>query len=172
VSASYNGAEELTAYSDPSANMTSATYDGNGLRSTDTVGSSTEGFVWDERGSVPELLMDGTNAYLYAGGTAPSEQVNLSSGAVSYLVADALGPVRAVLSSTGALSASTAYDVGQPRGLRWAPQLHAVRLRRRLHRPERARLPDPSLLRPSDGAIRLGRPPGNRQPQPVRLRIR
>jgi YD repeat-containing protein len=115
VSASYNGAEELTAYSDASADMTSATYDGNGLRSSDTVGSSTQGFVWDARGSVPELLMDGTNAYIYAGGNAPSEQVNLATGAVSYLVSDALGSVRGVVSSAGALSASTAYDAwGNP----------------------------------------------------------
>jgi hypothetical protein len=116
--------------------MTSATYDGNGLRSTDTVGSGTQGFVWDARGSVPELLMDATNAYLYAGGTAPSEQVSLVSGAVSYPVSDALGSVRGVVSSAGALSGIDRLPrLGQPGDLRRAQQLHAVRLRRRLHRP-------------------------------------
>ena len=115
VTASYNGAEELTSYDDSSANLSSATYDGNGLRTADTVGSTAQNFVWDPTASQPELLMDNTNAYIYGDGTAPLEQVNLSTGAVVYLVADTLGSIRGVVSSTGTLTASTDYDAwGNP----------------------------------------------------------
>jgi RHS repeat-associated protein len=120
ASASYNGAKQLTAYSNSTANMTAATYDGDGVRasaaSTPSGGSSsTQHFVYDENGTVPELLQDSTNAYLYGPGSTPVGQVNLSTGTVKYLVADALGSVRGVVSSTGSLSASTSYDAwGNP----------------------------------------------------------
>ena len=59
--------------------------------------------------------MDGAFAYIYAGGSAPLEQVNLSSGTVSYLISDALGSVRGVVSSFGSLTATTSYDAwGNP----------------------------------------------------------
>ncbi|MGO8870488.1 MAG: RHS repeat-associated core domain-containing protein [Acidimicrobiales bacterium] len=120
VSASYNGARELTSYSDPAADMTTATYDGDGVRASATTtpaggSSSTQHFVWDENGSVPEILMDSTNAYVYGPGSTPIEQVNLSSGTVQYLVSDTLGSVRGVVNSSGSLTASTSYDAwGNP----------------------------------------------------------
>jgi trimeric autotransporter adhesin len=120
MSATWNGAGDLTSYDNAAADMSSATYDGGGLRSSDTVTPSggsqtTQNFVWDTMPSVPQLLMDGTNAYIYADGNVPIEQVNLSSGAVSYLVADALGSVRGVVNSSGSLNASTSYDAwGNP----------------------------------------------------------
>jgi RHS repeat-associated protein len=59
--------------------------------------------------------MDSGNAYIYTGGTAPAEQVNLATGAVTYLVTDSLGSVRGVVSSTGTLTATTSYDAwGNP----------------------------------------------------------
>ena len=120
VSATYNGAEQLKSYSNAAANMTTATYDGDGRRtsaaSTPTGGSSsTQNFVWDTTASVPQVLMDATNAYLYGPSGTPFEQINLSTGAPTYLVADALGSVRAVVGSTGSLTASTSYDAwGNP----------------------------------------------------------
>jgi RHS repeat-associated protein len=120
VSAAYNGASELTSYDNAAANMSSATYDGNGLRSsattTPTGGSaSTQHFVWNTVASVPELLMDSTNAYIYGPTGTPFEQVNLSTGTIQFLVADALGSVRGVVSSSGALTAYTSYDAwGNP----------------------------------------------------------
>jgi RHS repeat-associated protein len=120
ASASYNGAKQLTAYSNSTANMTAATYDGDGVRasaaSTPSGGSlSTQHFVYDYNGSVPELLQDSTNAYLYGPGSTPVEQINLSTGTAKYLVSDALGSVRGVVSSTGSLTASTNYDAwGNP----------------------------------------------------------
>jgi RHS repeat-associated protein len=111
-SGSWNGADQLTAFSDPEAAMTSAAYDGNGLRQSETVNGTTENFTW---GSGTNLLMDSQNAYIYDGGAAPFEQVNLATGAVSYLAADALGSVRGVISGSGSLTASTSYDAwGNP----------------------------------------------------------
>jgi len=120
VSASYNGAAQLTGYDDSAANMTAATYDGDGLRtaatSTPTGGSSaTQDFVWDTSPSVPELLMDSDNAYIYGPSGTPFEQVDLSTGTITYLVSDALGSVRGIVSSAGSLTDSAAYDAwGNP----------------------------------------------------------
>ena len=52
VNATYNGAEQLTSYENSAANMTAATYDGDGLRTSATTtpiggSSSTQNFVWD-----------------------------------------------------------------------------------------------------------------------------
>jgi uncharacterized protein RhaS with RHS repeats len=59
--------------------------------------------------------MDSANAYIYTDGTAPAEQVNLSTGATSYLIEDSLGSVRGIVSSSGSLTATTSYDAwGNP----------------------------------------------------------
>jgi RHS repeat-associated protein len=100
--------------------MTSASYDGDGLRASETWtpsggSASTDNFVWDTTTSTASLIMDSTNAYIYAGAGTPAEQVNLSTGTASYLVADSLGSVRGVVSSSGTLLASTEYDAwGNP----------------------------------------------------------
>jgi len=120
VSTSYNGAQRLTSYDNAAADMTTASYDGDGLRqsetSTPTGGSATtQNFTWDPSSSIPQLLMDSDNAYIYAGSNTPIEQINLSTGTIQYLVADSLGSVRGIVSSTGSLTASTAYDAwGNP----------------------------------------------------------
>jgi RHS repeat-associated protein len=115
ASGTWNGADELTSYSNSSADMSSATYDGDGLRasetSTPTGGSpSVQSFVWDAESSTPKLLVDSNAAYVFAGNGTPAEQVDLATGAVDYLVADSLGSVRGVATATGTLSASTDYD--------------------------------------------------------------
>jgi RHS repeat-associated protein len=120
ASGTWNGAAQLTGYANSAAGMTAATYDGNGVRATTTVtppgGSATaQDFVWDAVGSVPLLLMDSANAYIYGGSTAPVEQVNLDTGTVTYLAADSLGSVRGTVSSAGALTGTAAYDAwGNP----------------------------------------------------------
>ena len=117
ASATWNGAEQTTSYDDSAAQMSSATYDGNGLRAsavfTPAGGSAvTEGYVWDG----DSLLMDSGNAYLYAGDqNTPAEQVNLATGTITYLVTDVLGSVRGTVSSSGALTGTTSYDAwGNP----------------------------------------------------------
>jgi RHS repeat-associated protein len=112
ASGTWDGAGRLTSYNGPAADMTAATYDGAGLRASETTGSGTQNFVW---GQDSGPLMDSANAYIYAGGTAPAEQVSLSAGTVSYLTADSLGSVRGIVSSAGSLTATTSYDAwGSP----------------------------------------------------------
>jgi RHS repeat-associated protein len=114
--ATWNGAGQLTAYQDSSAAMSGTAYDGNGMRTTaafTTSGGSpvTESYTW----SGDKLLEDSGNAYIYAGGTTPVEQVSLSTGTPTYLVADSLGSVRGTVSASGTLAGSTAYDAwGNP----------------------------------------------------------
>jgi RHS repeat-associated protein len=90
---------------------------GTGLRASDTTtsasGTVSQQFVWGIAGD--QLLMDSANAYVYAGGQAPAEQVNLSTGGVSYLVGDSIGSVRGIVNSAGSLVATTSYDAwGNP----------------------------------------------------------
>jgi RHS repeat-associated protein len=119
-SATWNGAEDMTAYSGAAGSMSAAAYDGTGLRTAATMtpsggSASTQGYVWDVSPGGPDLLMDSTNAYIYAGSGAPVEQVNLATGSATYLVADSLGSVRGTLNSSGALTAATSYDAwGNP----------------------------------------------------------
>jgi RHS repeat-associated protein len=114
--ATWNGAQELTAFDDSAAQMGGATYNGTGLRTSATFtpagGSAvTQAYVW--RGD--SLLLDSSNAYIYGHGGTPVEQVNLSTGAVTYLVTDSLGSVRGTVSSSGALTGTTSYDAwGNP----------------------------------------------------------
>jgi RHS repeat-associated protein len=118
--ATWNGAEALLGYASPAASMNSASYDGDGLRqtSTSTPAGGTEtsqNYVWDTEGTLPQLLMDGISAYIYDGGMVPAEQVNLATGAVTYLVADSLGSVRGTVNSSGTLTGTTSYDAwGSP----------------------------------------------------------
>jgi RHS repeat-associated protein len=121
MSASYDGAQRLTAYDNSAADMTSASYDGDGLRQSETStpsggSATTENFTWDPSSSIPHLLMDTGKAYIYAGSDTPIEQVNLATGATQFLVADSLGSVRGIADgTTGSLTASTAYDAwGNP----------------------------------------------------------
>jgi hypothetical protein len=119
-SATWNGDAELAAYDNTAADMTAATYNGNGLRASTTITPSggsavNQNYAWDTIPQVALLLMDGTNAYIYDGGSAPAEQVNLSTGTATYRVTDALGSVRGTVSSTGTLTGTTSYDAwGNP----------------------------------------------------------
>jgi len=125
-SAAWNGATELASYDNSAADMTTAGYDGNGVRTSSTItpagGSAiTQDYVWNTAPQSPtapqisELLMDGANAYIYDGGLAPAEQVSLSAGTITYLITDALGSVRGTVNSSGTLTGTTAYDAwGNP----------------------------------------------------------
>ena len=84
-------------------------YDGNGLRQSETNGSTTTHFTWDVEGSLPLLLSDGTNSYIYGPSGAPVEQIS-SSGTPTYLLADQLGSTRALTGSSGSVTATFSYD--------------------------------------------------------------
>jgi len=88
---------------------TSFAYDGNGLRQSETNGSTTTEFTWDVEGSLPMLLSDGANSYIYGPSSAPVEQIS-SSGTPTYLLSDQLGSTRALTNSSGSVTATFSYD--------------------------------------------------------------
>ena len=84
------------------------TYNGDGLRMTETSGSTTEKFAWDTNESTSELLADGSADYIYGPTGVPIEQVS-SSNVVDYYFHDAIGSTRALLTSSGAIAATFTY---------------------------------------------------------------
>jgi RHS repeat-associated protein len=105
----YNQANQLTSYTPPTGTGTTYTYNGDGLRATKTTGSTTAAYAWDIKASVPLLLTDGTNNYLYGPGGLPIEQIN-SAGTPAYLLQDQLGSTRLITSATGSVTATYTYD--------------------------------------------------------------
>ena len=77
--------------------------------------ASAQGCVWNAVPSVPQLIMDGAHAFIYAAGQTPSEQVGLTAGSITYLVADSLGSMCGTVNGSGALTGTTSYDAwGNP----------------------------------------------------------
>jgi len=81
-------------------------------------GGTTQQFTWNTLSSVPQLLMDGSNAYIYGPqtsslGNAPVEQISLSApnsqSSASYLLSDPEG-VRLTFNSSGTITAYASYD--------------------------------------------------------------
>jgi RHS repeat-associated protein len=84
----------------------------DGLLVVDTVpGGSSQNFIWNTLGSIPQLLEDGTNYYIYGPNvvSAPLEQISISGSTPSYLVSDETG-VREQISPSGGLDGANAYD--------------------------------------------------------------
>jgi RHS repeat-associated protein len=54
-------------------------YSGDGLEASATSGTSTAQLTWDRNGSLPVVLSDGTNYYLYGPSGEPVEQVNVTA---------------------------------------------------------------------------------------------
>jgi RHS repeat-associated protein len=113
--ATWNGAQQLATFDNSTADMTAAVYNGMGLRASSTItpsggSASTQQYVWQTLPQASRLIMDSANAYIYATGTAPVEQVNLSTGGTTYLLTDSLGSVRGTVNGSGSLTASTSYS--------------------------------------------------------------
>jgi RHS repeat-associated protein len=101
---------QLKSVTPSSGSATTYSSDGNGLLQGDTTGSSTTHFTWNPQPSLPLMLSDGTNYYIYGNGTDPFEQIAVSGGATSYLLSDHLGSTRAITNSSGTVTATASYD--------------------------------------------------------------
>jgi RHS repeat-associated protein len=105
----YDQAGNLISVEKGSLNDT-YTYNGNGLRASQTISGATTYMAWGNMSrGLPVLLSDGTNSYIYGPGSFPIEQINNSTGAVLYLHHDQQRSTRLLTGSTGAKEATFTY---------------------------------------------------------------
>jgi RHS repeat-associated protein len=103
-------ANQMKSVTPSVGNATSYIYDGNSLLQSETTASTTTDFTWNVQPSVPLMLSDGTNYYIYGTGIDPIEQIAVSGGATSYLLSDQLASTRAITNSSGTVTGSVTYD--------------------------------------------------------------
>jgi RHS repeat-associated protein len=83
----------------------SASYNGDGLRSSRTAGGTTTNFVWDMAAKLPVVLDDGTQ-YVYGSGLVSQ----VTSSGTFFLLADGLGSTVAVVDGSGNTVNTYTYD--------------------------------------------------------------
>jgi RHS repeat-associated protein len=86
----------------------SYTYDGNGLRQSETVGSTTKQLTWDQSSSVPSLLADDSTSIIYGPDGLPIEQITGTTPL--YYHHDQQGSTVMLTSQAGAEADSYSYD--------------------------------------------------------------
>jgi RHS repeat-associated protein len=104
----YNQAGNLISVKreSPSVNDSYA-YDGNGLRQSETISGATKHFAWDTAESLPLLLSDGANYYVYGPEGLPIEQI--ASEASTYLHHDQPGSTRLLTAQAGTISGAYTF---------------------------------------------------------------
>jgi RHS repeat-associated protein len=107
----YDQAGDLTAVKRPEEGVTtkiedSYTYDGTGLRQTQTINGTKADLTWDTAEELPLILEDETNSYVYGPGGLPIEQIP-TSGEPLFLHHDQQGSTRLLTNTTG--TTETAY---------------------------------------------------------------
>ncbi len=86
----------------------SYTYNGEGLRVSQTIKGTTSYFAWDPTEGLPLLLSDGTNSYIYGPGGVPVEQ--LTGETPAYLHHDQQGSTRLLTGSAGTVTGKCTYS--------------------------------------------------------------
>jgi RHS repeat-associated protein len=84
-------------------------YNGEGLRTSQTISGTTSYFAWDMSKELPLLLSDGTNSYIYGPGGIPVEQIS-GSETSTYLHHDQQGSIRLLTGSAGTTTGSITFD--------------------------------------------------------------
>jgi len=93
----------------------SYTYDGSGLRTSETVSGATAYLTWDISADLPLLLSDGSASYIYGPGGMPVEHV--SEAVATFYHHDQLGSTRILTNSSGKARATFSYGAyGQQTG--------------------------------------------------------
>lgn len=86
-------------------------YDASGLLSKKSQGNSTENFVWDYiSSSLPVLLEDGDNYYIYGVDNAPFAQINKDNNEIEFLHGDERGSKILSTDATGEVLWAKSYD--------------------------------------------------------------
>ncbi len=108
---SYDQTNRLTAIDTANA---AYTYNGDGLRTTKTVGVNTNKFVWNQTGPLPQLLTEtigaSTTYYLYGPDDIPYAQIASDTTTTSYLHHDQQGSIRLLTNSTGTITGAATYN--------------------------------------------------------------
>lgn len=109
VTYGYDQAGQLTSYADTATTGTNATYtyDATGLRKTQ--GTQTNPNTWDRSATLPQLLSDNTNAYVYGADGLPLESLG-PNATVTVYHHDIQGSTRAITNLNGAAQATYSYD--------------------------------------------------------------
>ena len=93
-----NDAGTTCSTTSPSSTTNVYTYDGDGLRATATIDSTTTGYAWGSLDGNPTLFSNGGWDYLYAAGTTPIEQIAAGPGPTrDLLLSDENGNVRGLV---------------------------------------------------------------------------
>ncbi|HEX3539335.1 MAG TPA: RHS repeat-associated core domain-containing protein [Acidimicrobiales bacterium] len=77
---------------------------------TKTVNSTTQQMLWDQTATIPLLLSDGTNSYIYGPQNLPLEQINNTTGTIGWYHHDQHGSTRGLTDNTGALISTITYS--------------------------------------------------------------
>jgi RHS repeat-associated protein len=110
---SYDQAGNLTAVERPKEGAISEIkdtygYNGEGLRTSQTVSGTTSYIAWDMTDDIPLILSDGTNSYIYGPDNLPIEQIDNAEKA-QYLHHDQAGSTQFISSETGTTEAAYSY---------------------------------------------------------------
>jgi RHS repeat-associated protein len=114
ITYAYDQAGNLTAIARPEGESKpkiedSYTYNGEGLRVSQTISGATTYMTWDIAEETPLLLNDGTNSYIYGPDDLPIEQINSSTGTATYLHHDQAGSTRLLTGATGTATGKCTY---------------------------------------------------------------
>jgi RHS repeat-associated protein len=112
----YMGTGTASCTATPGTGVSLYSYDGTGARVSDNINGVSQNFAYDTvtRSGQPLITTDGSDAYIYGpagfgGGTAPIEQISLSTGTPSYLFSLPTG-VDATVSSAGVFNVAYGYS--------------------------------------------------------------
>jgi RHS repeat-associated protein len=110
----YDQAGDLTSVERPLEGATpkiedSYAYNGEGLRASQTISSTTSFFAWDMTEGLPLILSDGTNSYIYGPNGIPVEQIS-GAETPTYLHHDQQGSIRLLTGSAGTTTGSITFD--------------------------------------------------------------
>jgi RHS repeat-associated protein len=109
----YDQAGDLTSIQRPAAEGVPAineslAYDATGLLAAKTTGTLTHQLSWDASTSLPLLLNDGEDSFIYGPGGLPVEQID-SAGEPTYLHHDQLGSTRLLTDASGKAAGAFSY---------------------------------------------------------------
>jgi RHS repeat-associated protein len=111
----YGPAGDLTSVTRPKEGATPAieddyTYNGDGLRTAETISGTTNSLTWDVAEELPLLLSNGTDSFIYGPSGAPVEQINNTTSTVQYLHHDQAGSTRLITGSMGKVEGKCTYS--------------------------------------------------------------